>query len=330
MKRFQCPACGKEVHFKNMTCVHCGTALGIDPVPMVMVVPGPSAPRCANAKGADCNWVLQAGQTGFCLACRHNDVVPDRAPEGNRARWSQIELAKRQLVYALLRWSLPHPTRSEEPVTGLSFAFLADVRNPDGSLTPLATGHQNGVITLNIAESDDVVRAERRTSLGEPYRTIIGHLRHEVGHYYWWRLIGQGGPVEAFRGLFGDERQDYGQALQRHYANGPPANWNQTHISAYATAHPWEDFAETWAHWMHIVDGLETARAYGLLQTGQAPDPYLSTDIEPLIDAWVPVTVAVNEMNRGMGQPDLYPFVLSKSVLRKLRFINDLIHNAGR
>jgi hypothetical protein len=91
---------------------------------------------------------------------------------------------------------------------------------------------------------------------------LLGHFRHEVGHYFWDRLVATDPhQLEEFRVLFGDDRQDYGEALKRHYDEGAPANWQDTYISMYATMHPWEDFAETWAHYLHIVDTLETAGA---------------------------------------------------------------------
>ena len=328
MKRFACPNCGNEVHFENVACVQCGTGFGFDPQSFAMRAVDAALHLCQNASLAGCNWLTPAG---FCSACQHNQLVPDPSFAGNTARWAEIELAKRQLIYALLRWSLPHPMRAQSP-NGLAFDFLADRQNSDGSTTRVETGHHNGLITLNLAEGDDLLRAEQQRALAEPYRTIIGHLRHEIGHFYWPMLV-HGPALDSFRALFGDERQDYAQALQSHYANGPPADWPQSHISAYASCHPWEDFAETWAHWMHITDGLETFRAYGIGLEGQAgrlqDDPYLSQDVQAMTDVWVAVSVALNCMNRGMGQPDLYPFVLSARVIDKLAFVHQLIQNAA-
>ncbi len=301
---------------------------------MAAAAPHGNGIYCANARAAGCNWFIPPGTTtGFCAACKHNNTVPNAGQAENPARWAEIEGAKRQLFYAILRWNLPHPTKAEDMARGLAFDFLADAQNPDGSIQPVVTGHNDGLITLNLAEGDDAIRIARKSALAEPYRTIIGHMRHEVGHYYWALLLENTAKLEAFRALFGDERADYADALQRHYDQGAPAGWAQSYISAYATAHPWEDFAETWAHWMHIVDGLETARAYGISpwSSPEGPaatlpdDPYAIGDIAGAITAWVPLTIAVNAMNRGMGQPDLYPFVLSHSVAAKLQFINDLI-----
>ncbi len=200
---------------------------------------------------------------------------------------------------------------------------------PDGSAKNHLTGHANGLVTINIAEGDDAERERRRASMGEPYRTLVGHFRHEVGHYYWDRLVATDpARLEAFRALFGDDREDYGEALKRHYDQGAPADWAENFISTYATAHAWEDFAETFAHYVHMVDGLETAAAFGAaIGTGEAvADPYHADDPQRLVTAWVPTTVAINAINRSMGQPDLYPFVLSPAVSEKLAFIHAMIH----
>ncbi|TYB85072.1 putative zinc-binding metallopeptidase [Oceaniovalibus sp. ACAM 378] len=319
MKRFSCPSCGNEVHFDNAACVVCGSALGYLPSAFDMVTP---VHPCANAEPAGCNWLVEDGEL-FCAACRHNRTVPDLSNDENRTRWAAIELAKRQLFYSLHRWGLPTPVGDAPPA--LVFDFLADEIAKDGSAKPVLTGHANGLITLNIAEGDDAEREARRAAMGEPYRTLVGHLRHEIGHFYWDRLVRDSAQTDRFRALFGDERADYGEALKRHYENGPPADWRQNHITAYAAAHPWEDFAETWAHWTHMVDGLETAWAYDMGQPGVRFDPYGAPDAQSVIDAWVPVSIAVNAINRSLGQPDLYPFVLSAPVMDKLDFIRDLI-----
>ena len=188
------------------------------------------------------------------------------------------------------------------------------------------TGHDNGVITLSLAEADDGMREQLRVSMGEPYRTLLGHFRHEVGHYYWDTLVRDGDTIENCRAIFGDESNDYETALKRYYAEGAPAAWQQSFVSAYATTHPWEDFAETFAHYLHIIDTLETARAFGICITPEVCDddvlhvkvdfdPYHACSIDKLIDAWLPPTFAVNSINRSMGQRDLYPFVLLPDVI---------------
>ncbi len=210
--------------------------------------------------------------------------------------------------------------------------FLGDA--VDG--THVMTGHDNGLITLNIAEADDAYREQTRTAMGEPYRTLLGHFRHEVGHYYWDRLVRDGGTIEEFRTVFGDETMDYDAALQAHYQNGAPANWRESYISAYATMHPWEDFAETWAHYLHMIDTLEMAYYFELrvsprlsstegLSATADRDPYTIEDVGNLLNEWLPVTFAVNSLNRSMGQPDLYPFVLSAPAIEKLGFVHRLV-----
>lgn len=333
MKVLSCGNCGAAAYFDNTVCVSCGAVLRFDPAAFQMVAlpPEGGGPRdCANAAHGACNWLLVAGDPGdFCRACRHNRTVPDLARAPDLDNWRRIEAAKRHLFYSLLRWGLPIPDRAQDP-EGLAFDFLADMPGSDG---PVLTGHAGGLITLNIAEGDDAAREARRAAMGEPYRTLLGHFRHEIGHFYWDRLVRGQDRLEPFRALFGDEREDYAQALQRHYADGPAPDWPLSFISAYASAHPWEDFAETWAHYLHITDTLETAEAFGMAvshpggpEADRVFQPYAEPDAQALLAAWVPLTVAINAVNRAMGQPDLYPFVLSAPVAAKLQFIADLIH----
>ncbi len=291
---------------------------------------------CANERNGVCNWLVRAdGNSSLCESCRRNRIIPDLSIQENLERWRRIELAKRYVFRSVMRWRLPAPDRVEDPQGGLAFDLLGDVTRPDGSVEVVRTGHADGLITLNIAEADDPEREIRRSTMGETYRTLIGHFRHEIGHFYWDRLVRDAGRLAPFRTLFGDERQDYQAALQHHYDNGPPPQWQDAYISAYATAHPWEDFAETWAHYIHIVDALETGRSYGInisanfrdLTQIMGPDfePYSAHSVDELIRAWTPLTVAINGVNRSMGQPDLYPFVLSTPVIAKLEFIHDTI-----
>ena len=199
------------------------------------------------------------------------------------------------------------------------------------------TGHANGLITINISEADSAERERQRIALGEPYRTLLGHMRHEAGHFYQEVLVTDAGRIEECRAIFGDERESYSEAIERHYADGPKAGWEADYISAYATMHPWEDFAETWTHYLHMVDTLDTGAEFGLSvnpRVGENPrdatvidfDPYLPPDVESLVRAWLPLTAAVNSLNRSMGQPDLYPFDPGPNVLVKVRFIHDILH----
>lgn len=291
---------------------------------------------CSNAQHNACNWMVPAdAEEPFCLACRFNRTIPDLSNPEHLAQWRKIETAKHRAFYSFIRLGLPMKSRTEDPENGLAFDFLADP--PDDAAPKVMTGHDNGLITLALVEADDAERTRRRTAMGEPYRTLLGHFRHESGHYFWDRLVRDGGKLEECRAVFGDDRQDYGAALQRHYNEGAPANWQENFVSTYATAHPWEDFAETWAHYLHIVDTLEMARAFGIgidptvdrkgeLTAEVDFDPYRATRIEPVMEAWVPLTAAVNSLNRCMGTPDLYPFVLSPVVTAKLAFIQALVH----
>jgi hypothetical protein len=350
MKLFQCSACGQPLYFENARCESCGRRLGYLPSVQDILALEPEGEQwrtledatglfrfCANAAHDACNWLIPAQDADlYCVACRHNRTVPDLANEWNRVRWRRLERAKHRLFYTLLKLGLPLRDRSRDP-QGLAFDFLADPSETSSGGPAILTGHDNGLITINIAEADDAERERRRHAMGEPYRTLLGHLRHEIGHYFWNVLVRDDPSLEQFRRVFGDERQDYGAALRRHYEHGPPPDWQERFVTAYASAHPWEDFAETWAHYLHIVDTLETANSFGLrvrpkivrgpeLSAEIDFDPHEVSDLNRLIDAWLPLTFAVNSLNRSMGQPDLYPFVLSPPAIGKLGFIHDRIY----
>jgi hypothetical protein len=269
------------------------------------------------------------------MACRLNHMIPNLEASETKQSWHRLEIAKRRLLYSLFQLGLPIEGKSERP-DGLQFDFLLDPGMPGQSR--VLTGHADGVVTINVAEADDPFREKMRVQMGEAYRTVLGHFRHEIGHYYWDRLIGAGDDarLSRFRALFGDERADYATAQQRHYAQGAPADWESRFVSAYASMHPWEDWAETWAHYLHMVDTLETARAYGLsLQPGKgamrSPEPGLASRrlnllfFQDLIDGWIPLTMALNSLNRSMGMNDCYPFVLSETALDKLRFVHEQV-----
>lgn len=351
MKLFSCSHCGNTVYFENAVCERCGHQLGFLPHEARLVslvedgglwtspaVDDNAFVFCANAAHGACNWLIPAapGDDIYCAACRHNETIPPIDDLANLARWQTIERAKKRLFYSLLRLGLPLHTRTEDPAHGLAFRFLADMT---GATERIMTGHENGIITIALAEADDAEREYRRTSMNEPYRTLLGHFRHEVGHHFWDLLVDGQQAHARFRVLFGDERTDYAQALKTHYANGAPSGWSQTHISAYATAHPWEDFAETFAHFLHIIDTVETAAAFGIRArpaTGddhlRLPpvtfDPYLEPDMQIIVDHWVPLASLINNLNRSVGQADAYPFVLTPPVVDKLAFINALVHQA--
>ena len=351
MRVFHCDHCGQLVFFENTACVHCEHALAYlpdlgevgslepagagawrSPLPEAA---GRTYRLCENyEKESVCNWAVYADDPHpLCHSCRLTRTIPDLGQPGAREAWYKLEVAKRRLVYSLLRLGCPVQNKSDDPEHGLAFEFLADPVERDAA--PVLTGHADGVITLNIAEADDAERERRRLQLHEPYRTVLGHFRHEVGHYYWDRLIRESARLESFRALFGDERADYAKALQDHYDAGPPQDWQQRFVTSYASAHPWEDWAETWAHYLHMTDTLETAAACGLsIRPRRSDEPTLRAVPDPsgdarsfdrLVESWFPLTYVLNNLNRGMGLPDAYPFVLPAPAIEKLRFVHETI-----
>ncbi|MGC1348237.1 MAG: putative zinc-binding peptidase [Xanthobacteraceae bacterium] len=349
MKLFQCQNCGQPLYFENTRCERCGLSLGYlhdretitaletrqraghpEQSAWPALTDGKRYRFCANAEYDVCNWLIPAASSdAYCAACRHNQMIPNLSLPENLIRWRALEAAKHRLFYTLFQLRLPVETQAESPA-GLAFEFLADV-GPAAS--PIMTGHTDGVITINLAEADDAERERQRQQMGELYRTLLGHFRHEIGHYYWDRLIADTPHLEEFRRIFGDERRDYAAALQTYYANGAPADWSEHFISAYASSHPWEDFAETWAHYFHMVDTLETAHVAGLAAIPQPPQnpgavfdfhPH-DTDMKRLVEAWLALTFAVNSVNRSMGLHDLYPFVLGPLAVAKLTFVQERI-----
>jgi len=349
MKTFHCNRCQQLVFFENVLCERCNALLGYLPDvgeisafepadddtwrSLHPAAQGQGYRQCHNyAVENVCNWMIPAGSPDtLCRACQFTSTIPNLTVPENRVYWYRLEVAKRRLLYTLTTTlGLSLQSRRENPETGLEFAFLENT--PKGK--PVMTGHAHGRITLNIAEADDAAREQARTALGEPYRTLLGHFRHEIGHYFFDRLIA-GKPMweAAFRLRFGDERASYAEALQAYYDGGPPADWAQAHISAYAAMHPWEDWAETWAHYLHMVDALDTAVSYGLALLPDHPQEPELTDQTPVEDAsfnnlmsrWFPLTYVLNSLNRSLGQPDGYPFTLPQPVVDKLRFVHRVI-----
>lgn len=354
MKLFECQNCGQLLFFENTRCERCQSLLGyLSDLSVLsaltatggntwcaLAAPGQTFRLCGNSTYDACNWLVPADSgDAFCRACRLNRTVPNLDEPGNRLLWQRLEAAKHRTVYAILRLGLPLVSRHDDPTQGLVFDFLSDSGAHFQEGPQVMTGHAKGLITINLAEADDVERERHRRDMAESYRTILGHFRHEIGHHYWERLVRGSVWLENFRDMFGDEQRDYGMALATHYAKGPSADWQQHFISSYASAHPWEDFAETWAHYLHMVDTLETAAAFGLSVRAKAGspaplamdidfDPYRHPDFDALIDAWLPLTAAVNSLNHSMGLPDLYPFVLAPEVVGKLRFVHGLVQQA--
>lgn len=353
---FRC-RCERPIYFQNSFCLGCKTPLGYQPddLQVLAMSPGPQPDwwivegeedqdtywkRCENFESpAGCNWLVPVDdEEPLCRSCRLNHTIPSLDNAESALWWRKIENAKRRLVAQLLQLGLPVVSKvSEDPEQGVMFDFL---RSPEKG-PRVMTGHAAGLITLNVEEADDSVRERIRHEMREPYRTLLGHFRHEIGHYYWDRLIDKTPWQEKFRELFGDERADYAAALKRNYEQGPPANWRDRHISSYASVHPWEDWAETWAHYLHVVDSLDTALRFGLRgeDVEQAVEPFTIDDLyDPkdadakrvilLVNSWVQLTTVINELARSMGQQDFYPFVMSRTVLRKMHFIQLVVKEA--
>ncbi|MGB3152093.1 MAG: putative zinc-binding metallopeptidase [Maribacter sp.] len=350
MKLFQCSNCKIAVVFENHTCVNCRHFLGyISYYNQIVSLDSTllewhlsdfgnkSYTYCKNHKYNLCNWLVEsAAHSEFCLSCSLNRTIPNLSNEENLKKWKQIELAKQRLVYQLLRYRLPVVSKMENENNGLCFDFLAKEDLKEES-KDLKTGHANGVITLLISEADPVIRERIKQQMSERYRTLLGHFRHEVGHYFWDRLIRDDQFVlERFRTIFGDESQSYARALENYYRNGPQANWEQAFISKYASSHPWEDWAETWSHYLHLTDVLETAFNFGIqtnplinskenLKMRANFDPYSETSFSYFLETGIPLLYAINSMNRSMGTADIYPFIISKPVIRKMEFIHGLV-----
>ena len=354
MRPLRCERCGQRVFFENLSCGACGALLGFVPDELGFgafeVDAGGIWQRLDRSRAAQrpctntlqqqvCNWMVPADSAEtLCRCCSTTDVIPALGKAENHTYWMLLEQAKRRLFYGLLVLGLPVRSKADDPEHGLSFQFLEQLEPRQVVLT----GHSDGVITLNIAEADDARREQMRLHLHEPYRTLLGHFRHEIGHFYWDELVAPNEQRLAdFRALFGDEREDYGEALKRHY-EAPIADWSEQHISAYASAHPWEGWAETWAHYMHLRAMIETADDFAdsVRLPGQDPKAarqarnnelllVRSPDFDRLLTRWMSLSLALNALNRSMGMDDIYPFALTETVRHKLRFIHDTVQGSA-
>ncbi len=343
MKIFQCGHCNHSVFFENYTCDNCGHLTGFRDQDRKMLTFNPGGDSlisdreqieykfCKNKEYGVCNWVIEKNDPeDFCHACQLNRTIPNLSAKKNFKKWRNLEVAKHRLIYQLQKIGLPLPSKMRYD-EGLCFDFVARQNNPK-----LMTGHANGVITILLKEADSVLREQMRKQLLEPYRTLVGHLRHEVGHYFWNILVYKDPQVLAeYRAIFGNEQMNYADALQKYYLQGAPENWQLSFISKYATSHPWEDWAETWAHYLHIMDMVETAYFFGLnvkpigsindMKANVSFDPYTIEDFDVIIQTCIPLSFAVNSINRAMGVPDVYPFVITPPVIDKMKFIHQLL-----
>ena len=354
MRAFACDVCSQLVFFENSVCVSCRSPLGYSRQQHRIVSLQPAdTSRAASWKGPDgttyvvcrnlglagCQWLVPESEPSrLCDCCRLTRTRPADGDPVGLAAFARVESAKRRLMFQLDALGLPVVSRTDDPQRGLAFDLLSSAQQG------VTTGHAHGVVTLDVAEGDDAYREAQRVRLAEQYRTLLGHLRHEVGHWYWMRLVDGGPRIEEFRSLFGDERNDYRGALSAHYGSPLPVGWESRYVSGYASAHPWEDWAETFAHYLHMTDTLETASAYGLWVGGPdapvranpgSPLSALPTTqwsgIDEILEQWLPLTYALNQVERSMGKQDLYPFVLADPVVAKLRFVDDVVRaTAGR
>lgn len=345
MKQFRCMTCKSKVFFENDLCLSCGSSLGFDARSMSVVtleargrgeagyhrvglVRGPAYHYCSNIQHGVCNWLTTDASPGtLCRGCKLNRTIPNLSEPGNLQAWRDLEHAKKRLLYSLLRLNLPF----DDSVDGhqpLTFDFVANSM----------TGHLDGVVTIDVNETDAVERERQRQQFQEPYRTLLGHARHESGHYYWPSLVERAGRLDEFRRLFGDERADYAAALDQHHDSGPPAGWQERHLTAYASSHPWEDWAETWAHYLHMVDAIDTAEAEGFVSRPAASgwralfslrhaqaDSYGEADFRSLLERWIPLTLSLNNLSRSLGHSDFYPFVIPEPACRKLDFVHRVV-----
>lgn len=353
-RAFRC-RCGRQLFFRNSRCLECDAPLGYVPsrrnlyplrpgaepgtwqVVQDESQPGTVYRRCGNfATEAACNWLIEPHEyesgSALCRACRLNRTIPDLSQRCNGPLWLNMERAKRRLVSQLIGLGLPVASKvSEDPDHGLAYDFLSSLPGKPRVMT----GHAQGVITINLEEADDVVRERMRVAMGEPYRTLLGHFRHEVGHYYWYRLIEGTEWQAAGRRLFGDERKDYAAALKARYEKGTSPDWRRRFVSAYASIHPCEDWAESWAHYLHLRDTVDTAASFGMEPRpveGEG-EPFRLADLwRPgaaggqafleMLHRWLRITGAMNEMSHAMGVHEFYPFVLPRPAVAKLHFIH--------
>ena len=333
MRQFYCQ-CGQAVFFDSERCLACGSRLGFDPASTAMLALQPRGNHweagdgrlfrlCDNTLRFDvCNWLVPAEQEHpLCEGCQFNRTVPNQSNPANKLRWQRLEEGKKRLLYTLKSLGLPLLNGWNFPERGLLIDFIEDERSDTAyPETFVTTGYGGGVITINVLEADDAAREAQRLKMNETYRTVLGHMRHESGHYYWQWLAAHQDLLEQCRSLFGDERADYGEALDNYYRDGPRPDWHSAFISSYASAHPAEDWAESWGHYLHIQDALETSAAHGLMDLWPA-----QMSIAERIGAWRKLSITLNELNRSVGRRDVYPFVLNAAVEEKLGFIERVI-----
>ncbi|WP_460811800.1 zinc-binding metallopeptidase family protein [Nocardioides salsibiostraticola] len=331
MRSFRCRVCDNPLYFENSLCVSCKTSLAysreekaivpVDAQGQYIDSAGKIWHICKNLNLSGCTWLTEQ-VNGQCFSCELTRTRPNNADLEGLAAYPVAEQAKRRLVVELEAQGFPvvgrDPSIPEDEDQGLGFDLISNKTTDEN----VVIGHANGIITIDLDEGDDAYREKVRVDLDEPYRTMLGHFRHEIGHYYEWQLVRGDERMTRCQELFGDESLDYQGEIDRHYAEGPPKDWKRSYISMYATMHPFEDFAETWAHYLHICDTIETAREYGLVTVGEVSS--FSSFRDVVTGIWIPLSTALNQINRSMGKDDLYPFVIPAPVLEKLEFVASL------
>lgn len=331
VKRLQCPTCANEVFFDSLNCVRCLTGLAVDLAAdreMEMIDVAAATP-CTNRATWGCNWPAADGDdTQHCASC----VLVDPGQRGADRSMVQFQSAQRRALYQLSQLGVPWRSPSS---TADATAADGDALDPARATTELRfayrsrnagdvaiIGHRGGEITLDLDEADPARREQIRATLGEHYRTPLGHIRHELGHYVWLNHVAtEAAVLDEFRNMFGDERSDYTSSLEEHYARLDDGSWRDDHVSFYASAHPWEDFAESWAQLMHVHDVVETGASWGVVDLPDDP-----TDARAWLGNSITASVAANELARSMGMRDLYPFALSAGVRAKVEFCWRLVH----
>ena len=334
MRQFQC-RCGQTVYCENRRCGNCGRTLAFEPLTGEMLSldvqdegllsdgAGRTYRACGNrAAYQACNGVievaLESSAEGLCSCCRLNRTIPiiEDRPE-NLPRWKALERAKRRMIAGVCKLGLSVNSSGYGP---MRFDFLEDQRShPDVLEQFVATGHKDGVITINVTEADEIQRVQQRELMGERYRTLMGHFRHEAGHFFYNQLTAD---QAAFSAVFGDPSADYETALETYYQQGPRPGWDESFISAYASSHPLEDWAESFAHYLHIRDTMETAAGHGL---SEEPVDYVHDRLE----AWMRFSIQLNEVSRSLGLRDAYPFILTPTIIAKLEYVDAAIAAAA-
>lgn len=332
MIRFFCP-CGAELFFESEFCGACKSPVAYNPEAMRFEIVQPPDETAANTtktavlcrNGIDfnvCNWLADHDAPhGLCFSCQFNRTIPNLGRDKNIQRWHTIEKSKRRLLFSLQSLGIPLANGWRDPQRGLLFDFLEDARsNPMAESPFVTTGYLDGVVTINVLEADPALRFAEQQASNQEYRTVLGHFRHESGHHAYQLFAHDNELISSFAELFGDAHRDYGLALQSFHTMGPRDGWEQHHITAYASAHPSEDWAETWGHYLHIHDTLETAASFGLLESDST-----RPDFATKIHTWRRLSVGFNELNRSMGLDDAYPFIVNSAVAAKLAFVDHVI-----